>query len=395
MKKVLIALAAIAALIAAVVVLVFYLTRGVTQTGDRFLALVRDGKTHEAYLLTAKAFRTATPEEEFVSFLKSSSLAENEQAQWSSRSLSGNTGELEGSIRTRRGGTVPVKLKLVREENEWRVLAIERVAAGVVTATPSAVTGPPSVPPGADLQAMATRAVLRLGKAIAAKDFSEFHSSTAALWQGQTTPEALRDAFKPLIDEGADLSVVQGQSPKFTNNPSIDASGRLILEGFFPTEPTRVSFTLKFIHEAPEWKLIGINVRLEAAPSAAASPGVVPPEGELKTLTHRSMALLAAAVARNDFSEIHKEIASAWRRQMPLEEMQSSFHAFVDKKIPLTVVETSAPVFTGAASIDSDGILNVSGHYPTRPFRVNFELRFLNEESQWRLAGINVTTKEE
>jgi len=395
MKKVLTALAILAVLIVAVVAGVFVLTRGVTEAGDHFLALVREGRTHEAYLATAKAFRTATPEEGFVSFLTSSGLAENQDAQWGSRSFSGSTGELEGSIRTRSGGTVPVKLKLVKEEGAWRVLAIEPVAAGVVTATPAGTSGTPAVPAETELQAMAVKAVLGLGRAISTKDFTEFHRSTAALWQRQTTPEALRNAFQSLIDQGADLSVVQGRSATFTEKPSIDGSARLILDGYFPSEPARVSFTLKYIHEAPEWKLVGINVRLEPAPSAALSPGVVPPENELAALTHRSMKLLAAAVARDDFSEIHREIANAWRKQMSLDDMRSTFHVFVEKKIPLTVIETSAPVFTEKASIDSDGILNVAGHYPTKPFRVVFALRFLNEESQWRLAGIQVNTKEE
>lgn len=393
MKKVLTTLAVIAVLVAVALALVFYLTRGVTQSGDRFLALVREGRTHDAYLATARAFRTATSEEAFASFLKSSGLVENEEAQWSSRSLSGSTGELEGSVRTRSGGTIPVKLKLVREEGEWRVLAVEPVAAGVI-ATPSAAENP-AVPPEAELQKMATDDVLRLGRAIAAKDFTEFYGSTATIWRGQTTAEALRDAFRELVDQGADLSVVQGKSPTFTEKPSIDGSGRLVLQGVYPLEPTRVSFTLKYVREAQEWKLVGVNVRLESVPLAAASPGVVPSEEELKALTRRSMKLLASAVARDDFSEIHREIAEAWRRQMSQDEMRSTFHTFVEKKIPLEIVEASEPVFTGKASIDSDGILNVAGHYPTKPFRVDFELRFLTEQSQWRLAGIQVNTKEE
>jgi hypothetical protein len=397
MKKLLIALAILAGTVAAVVALVFYLTGGVTRAGDRFLTLVREGKVHEAYLATAKAFRTATPEEGFVSFLRSTGLADNREAKWSSRSLSGDTGELEGSVRTRDGGTVPVKLRLVKEESEWRVLAVERVAAGVIaTASPGPLAATPGVPPEADLQAMATDAVLRLGQAIAAKDFTAFHGSTAKLWQRQTTPEALRDAFRPLSDQGADLSVVQGKIPEFTGKPSIDGSGRLILEGFFPTEPTRVAFTLKYIHEAPDWKLIGVNVRLEAAPAlTTSSPPTMPSPGDLAALTHRSMRLFAAAVARDDFSELHSAIAGAWKRQMSESELRNTFKTFVDKKVPLTVVETSQPVFTEKPSIDSDGILSATGHYPTKPVRVAFTLRFLNEESQWRLAGIEVSTKEE
>lgn len=273
-------------------------------------------------------------------------------------------------------------------------------AAGARTDSVSSGTG---VPPKAELRALATNAVLRLGQAIAARDFTQFHAGTAQLWQRQATPEALRQAFQSLIDQGADLSVVRGATPQFTARPSIDGSGRLVLEGFFATQPTRVAFTLKHIREGGEWRLIGISVRLETAPSppAAASPAVpaapakIPPEGDLAALTHRSMRLFAAAVARDDFSELYAGLATAWKRQMSAGDLRSSFATFVDKKVPLTVVDTSAPVFTAPAGIDSDGLLRVTGHYPTRPMRVLFTLHFLQEESQWRLAGIEVHTKQE
>jgi hypothetical protein len=145
---------ALAVAIGAIVLVVFQLTGGVTRAGDRFLTLVREGRTHDAYLATAKAFRTATPEEGFVSYLRTSGLADNESARWSSRSLSGATGELEGSVRTRDGGTAPLKLKLVKEENEWRVLAVERVAAGVLAGAATPATGAPVIPPEAELSRM-------------------------------------------------------------------------------------------------------------------------------------------------------------------------------------------------------------------------------------------------
>ncbi len=365
MKKLLMALAILAAVASAIVAAVFIMTGGVSRSGDRFLALVRDGRTHEAYLATARAFRTATSEQGFVAFLETSGVAGNRGAEWGSRSLSGSTGELEGSIRTRGGGAVPLKLKLVKEDGAWRVIAIEPLTAGIVTATgPSSGATPrgdPGLPPAAELQAMAKSAVLALGRAVTSRDFTELHASTAALWRRQTTPEALRGAFQSLIDQGADLSVVQATTAVLSGKPSIDGSDRLVLEGFFPSEPTRVGFTLKYIQEASAWKLVGINVQLEPA-RRAATPGVVPAERELQALAHDSMKLFAAAIAKDDFSEIHGQIASAWRQQMPLAEMRSTFHAFVEKRIPLTVVETSAPVFTEQANIDSNGILTLAGH---------------------------------
>ena len=137
----------------------------------------------------------------------------------------------------------------------------------------------------------------------------------------------------------------------------------------------------------------GIHFELRAP--ANLPPAAIPPEGDLAALTHRSMRLFAAAVARDDFSELYAGLATAWKRQTSAGDLRRTFATFVDKKIPLTVVDTSAPVFTAPAGIDSDGLLRVTGHYPTRPMRVLFTLHFLHEESQWRLAGIEVHTKQE
>jgi hypothetical protein len=137
-------------------------------------------------------------------------------------------------------------------------------------------------------------------------------------------------------------------------------------------------------------------VRLETPTSAAAAPPAsIPSERELAALTHRSMKLFAAAVARDDFSELYAGLATAWKRQMSQSELRSAFRVFVDKQIPLGVVEASAPVFTAPPALGSDGLLTVTGHYPTRPLRVLFTLRFLDEDAQWRLASIEVNTKQE
>jgi hypothetical protein len=51
------------------------------------------------------------------------------------------------------------------------------------------------------------------------------------------------------------------------------------------------------------------------------------------------------------------------------------------------------PVFNHPAAIDADGVLLVQGYYPTKPNRVVFQLKYLNE-GDWKLVGIDVKLKE-
>ena len=44
--------------------------------------------------------------------------------------------------------------------------------------------------------------------------------------------------------------------------------------------------------------------------------------------------------------------------------------------------------------INSDGVLMIKGYYPTTPNRIIFQLKYLQEEDEWKLVGIDVNLKE-
>lgn len=393
MKKVLIGLVVVLVVIGAIILFVFYLTSGLTQSADRFFTLVREGKAKDAYLSASREFQASAPEEDFVAFLKKSTIADYESATWSSRSVANKIGELEGSIKTRAGGVIPIKLRLIKEDGKWKIHAIEKAAAGLVK-----TSAEPTVPAEDDLKAMTSRSVLLLARAINSKDFSEFYNATAKVWQSQTTPEALKENFIKYIEQNIDLTIVEGHSPEFSEKPSVDESGRLILKGYYPTQPSRLSFTIKFIRQESEWKLVGIYVSLEEAPgssSSAASKKEIPSEDQLVALTNRSMMLLAQAVSRDDFSDFYGSIATLWQQQITKDKLREQMVSFIEKKIPLTIIEGVSPVFSEKPNFDKDGVLIVNGQYPTKPYLVEFKLEFVNEESQWRLLGFNVTTRDQ
>ena len=386
MKKVLIGLLIAIALIAIIVAAVFYFTADVTRTGDRFFTLIREGNIKDAYQSTAREFQAATSENQFVAFLKSSSIADYQSAKWTSRSISNNVGELEGSLTTKGGGVIPIKVKFVKENGKWKLLSIEKAAAGIV-----ADSGAAAVPADADLIGMTNNSVLMLGRAINASDFSSFYSSTSKTWQNQTTADAIKQVFQSFVDQKIDLTVIQGKNPEFSEKASIDGSGRLILKGFYMAQPAKVNFTLKYIQEDKQWKLIGINVSQEQAPSSA--KGVMPTQDELTALAHGAVSLLAKAIAQDDFSELYNSISKRWQAQTSREEMRNAFSVFIEKKIPLTVIEGKKPEFTESPKFDDHGALVMEGKYATEPFRVLFNLEFWNEDSQWKLQALNVRTK--
>jgi len=257
MKKLGKVLLVVLAMVVVLVGLVFWGTRGLPEAADSFFGLIRDGKVHDAYLATAEEFQAATGVDGFQQFLQTTSLSEFQSASWSSRSISGDTGQLEGSVTTRTGAQIPLRLDLVKENGAWRILAVHKAEAGVVTAESAK-----EIPADAELQRLATDAVVALGDAINRDDFTVFYASVSRLWQSQVTAEELREAFRPFREAGIDLTAARGQTPAFDEEPVFDADGVLILHGYFTIQPAPAIFRVRFVYEHPEWRLIGININM-------------------------------------------------------------------------------------------------------------------------------------
>jgi hypothetical protein len=258
-KKLLIALAIIAVIIIIAVVVVFQLTSGIVDVADDFLTEIGEGNLSRAYTeYLSEDFRAATSLEELEYFLNQTALINYSEASWDSRSISGDEGDLEGSVRTSDGGTIPVKFTFVKENDCWKILSIEKSGAGIISDTSSA-----STPTDEKLIAMANESVYNLGIAVNNRDFTGFYDKIATLWKQQTTPEELQTAFQSFIDKEIDLTLIKDMTPVFDKPPTIDDDGFLILNGYYATQPSVTHFELQYLYEHPDWKLGSISIDIK------------------------------------------------------------------------------------------------------------------------------------
>lgn len=256
MKKILLVLLGIVILLIVVLAAVLYLTQGIADTADAFFDEVRRGNVEKAYnLYLSEEFRSTTGLEEFKDMAEGGLFRKFKSAEWLSRSLTGNEGELAGNIMTEDGITVPVELTLVKEEDGWKIKSIHKTAAVTVD---DIETG--TVPSDKRLKEMVNFAVLRLGTAINKNDFKAFHESLSAEFKAQSTPEALQNAFRSFIDRGIDLTLLKDIEPVFSETPQLDDDGVLVLTGYYPAEPPVTYFETKFVFEYPRWELYGIDI---------------------------------------------------------------------------------------------------------------------------------------
>jgi hypothetical protein len=88
---------------------------------------------------------------------------------------------------------------------------------------------------------------------------------------------------------------------------------------------------------------------------------------------------------RRELSEKQKEIGAS--------RLDSAFAPFIEQKIDLSRVEKMQPVLDHPAQVTTDGLLIVSGYYPTEPYRTVFSMKFMYELPKWRLFGLDVSLR--
>ncbi len=258
MKKILIGLLVLAVVIVVVVALAFYMTADMVTATEEFFVTAREGDLPATYGRLSQEFRSATSLEELGSFLQGSSLADYKEASWHSRSYENNVGRLEGTVETREGGKIPIVVTLVKEEDAWKILSIEKAQAGIVQDYETA-----AIPGPDELKRMADESMHSLVVAINSRDFTDFHESVSKLWQAETTPDELRTAFSTFVEQNADLTVLAALEPVFVERPDAGADGVLGLKGYYPSQPSVAHFDMRFIYEDRQWKLPGMGLELK------------------------------------------------------------------------------------------------------------------------------------
>jgi hypothetical protein len=121
------------------------------------------------------------------------------------------------------------------------------------------------VPSARPLEALVKGSLMSLNDANLTGDYRVFHARLSEPFRKQYTPERLKATFKEFNEKNVDIDIVTAMTPTYEQPAFVDGEGKLLVRGFFPTEPSRVSFEMDFINGEGEWKLIRINVRVSPA----------------------------------------------------------------------------------------------------------------------------------
>lgn len=121
------------------------------------------------------------------------------------------------------------------------------------------------IPSDDKLQSIVKTTLLDFNDAVQSGNFTSFHEKLAGPFAEQKTPEELEDVFRQFLDNKSNFnfSGIRNMKAAFSPAPSIKKSGDydvLSLEGSYPTTPNKTKFTLEYIEEDSEWKLVSIRI---------------------------------------------------------------------------------------------------------------------------------------
>lgn len=127
LKVILIILAVLAVIIASLL----YFTSGLTAAAQEQLAALKSKKIEVAYHMTSSEFQKSTSLDQFKSYVEKNPILENyKSVSFTERSMDNGSGYLSGTIENSDGTQMKIEYRLVKEDNKWKVQAMQLTPLG-------------------------------------------------------------------------------------------------------------------------------------------------------------------------------------------------------------------------------------------------------------------------
>jgi hypothetical protein len=134
--------------------------------------------------------------------------------------------------------------------------------------------------------------------------------------------------------------------------------------------------------------------------SAPAPPATAPKSNPSISLTQALYLIRSTLLTLNDanrsgnYSVLRDLAAPGFQQKNSAADLALIFSDLRRRNFDLFAVALAAPQLAAAPARDHQGMLRLTGLFPTRPQQINFDLLFQDVAGQWRLFGISVQTPE-
>lgn len=175
---------------------------------------------------------------------------------------------------------------------------------------------------------------------------------------------------------------------------TIDTGAKTLKIGFVGIGP---SFTIDKPPSGNQMTLSGVVYKKGGSSdskSDSSSPKA-PSDDKVQSLVKNTMLDFSDAIKNDDFSSLISKSAKPFREQSSDEKMRENFKGFIDSKMNFSTVRNLTANFSKPPSVDTSGnfdVLIADGSFPTTPNKTKFVFKYINEDGDWKLIGINVDT---
>lgn len=132
--------------------------------------------------------------------------------------------------------------------------------------------------------------------------------------------------------------------------------------------------------------------------SVPAKPAAKPPQNlpvgldQALYLIRSTLLTLNDANRSGNYSVLHDLAAPGFQQKNSPADLATIFADLRNRHFDLFAVALTAPQLSTPPHLENNGMLRLTGAFPTRPLQINFDLLFENVARQWRLFGISVQT---
>ncbi len=253
----------IVVLVVLVLVAVFAMTSGMTESAESFFKHMQAKQYEQARTYLSEDFRKSTHWKTLLAFMKQTGLDGYKSASWGNRSFEGKKGIIEGTIETLSGGAIPITVRFVKlDDGSWKIYAIDKPASGIQQYENKTKATAPTLPDTQQILTLVKESLHTFTEGLDAKDLSVFRNSTASAFQKEVSVKKLNNAFGSFMKMDVRFGSLNSLEPVLEPSPVLK-NGILLIKGYYDTTPSRFYYTLKYIQEAGVWKIMAINVEIK------------------------------------------------------------------------------------------------------------------------------------
>ncbi len=177
---------------------------------------------------------------------------------WTDGTVAEDHGELAATLTASQGAApIPLRFQLSKQGNTWKIAKIERGVRTDVEGKTKVLYAPET----SEVLAMVRRTTSAFTEATMSANLARVRTLASNAYRQRLTKEAFRRAFGEFGPGGVDISPTTRLDPQLIAIPSLTPNGMLLVEGIYPTKPSRVLFSYQYVPDpSGEWKLAGLNV---------------------------------------------------------------------------------------------------------------------------------------